>query len=595
VPLLLVALAFAGIGGAIALNLKPSAAPAIVSRFPFTLPEGQQFTGTGRQIVSISPDGAQFVYVANSRLYLKPMRELQSIYIQGTEITQGGVLNPVFSPDGRSIAFWSGSDQMLKRIAVSGGAPVTICKTEAPFGISWGPNNQIFIGQGPKGIMRVSANGGLPETIVTVKSDELAHGPQVLPGGGAVLFTLLRPGAATNTAERWDKGQIVVQSLESGERKTLIEGGRDARYLPTGHIIYALAGTLLAVPFDIKRLEVITGPVPLVEGVYTAGGITGTAHFSFSDSGSLVYVPQPAPALSGSQMAFVDRNGGVKTLDLPSARYTTGPKVSPNGRQLAFSINDGKEENVWVYELSGGSSMRRLTFGGGRDPVWSGDGERITYGSGGGISWQRADGTGTAEQLYKPEGANAVLGSWNSQNQTLAFGTIRNNERDVWTYSLQDKNAAPLIAIRSSAQNNAFFSPDGRWIAYQSNETGSFEVYVQPFPNTGAKFQITRDGGGHPLWSPDGKELFYERAGRLMSVAIRVQPAFAFGSPVTLPIMGFVQDPGNTPRLYDITKDGKQFIMLFRAGQTTRGITSTQIQVVLNWFSELQQRVPTSN
>jgi hypothetical protein len=166
----------------------------------------------------------------------------------------------------------------------------------------------------------------------------------------------------------------------------------------------------------------------------------------------------------------------------------------------------------------------------------------------------------------------------------------------VWTYSLQDKKAAPLIEVPSSSQINPSFSPDGRWIAYASNETGNVEIYVQPFPSTGAKFQITRDGAGHPLWSPDGKELFYERAGRLFSVAIRTQPAFAFGSPVTLPITGFIQDAGTTPRLYDITKDGKQFVMLFRPGQTTRIPTSTlQIQVVLNWFEDLKQRIPTSN
>ena len=202
--------------------------------------------------MTISPDGTQFVYVANTRLYLKSLAALQSINIQGTEITQG-ISVPVFSPDGRSLAFYSNADNTLKRISISGGAPVTICKAEAPFGMSWGSNDQIVYGQGTKGVMRVSANGGPPETIVTMKSDEIAQGPQILPGGNAVLFTL----AVTSVpnVQRWDRAKIVVQSLSSGERKTLIEGGSDARYLPTGHIIYFLAGTLLAVPFDGSGLR----------------------------------------------------------------------------------------------------------------------------------------------------------------------------------------------------------------------------------------------------------------------------------------------------------------------------------------------------
>src|SRR5207237_1358533 len=175
------------------------------------------------------------------------------------------VLNPVFSPDGRSIAFWSSADQSLKKIAVTGGAAVTLCPAEGPLGMNWTADGILF-GQGPKGIMRISANGGKPETIVSVKGDETAHGPQLLPDGQTVLFTL-GAGAGAGGAERWDKARIVVQSLKSGARKTLIDGGTDARYLPTGHIVYALGGVVFAIPFDARRLQVSGGPVPVVEGV----------------------------------------------------------------------------------------------------------------------------------------------------------------------------------------------------------------------------------------------------------------------------------------------------------------------------------------
>jgi serine/threonine-protein kinase len=582
----------AAIAATAAWNLK-APSPAIVTKFPFTLPEGQQFPNTSRKLVAISPDGTQFVYVANQRLYLKPMRELQSIYIQGTESTQGD-LNPVFSPDGRSIAFFSFSDQTLKRVAVSGGAPVTICQADPPFGMSWGPNDEIVFGQGAKGIMRVSANGGKPETIVMVTSTEMAHGPQILPGGGAVLFTL----AASSGADMWDKASIVVQTLGAGERKTLIEGGRDARYAPTGHIIYALAGTLLAVPFDAGRLEVLGGPVSIVEGVRNAGGGTGSAHFSFSDTGSLVYVPGAASSVSRFQLALVDRSGSVKQLALPPGPYSN-PRISPNGKFIAFGTDDRKEAAVWVYDLSGASSMRRVTFGGAnRNPLWSGDGELILFMSDRegdqAIFWQRADGAGVAERVTKPEqGTIETPESWAAQLQRFSFRKRRVVESDVWTYSLDEKKAVATIAGPENQANSAF-SPDGRWLAYQSSETGRFEIYVQPFPLTGAKFQITRDGDGQrPVWSPDGKELFFVNRGSLAAVTIRTEPGFTFGNPTPLPITGFIHnEQGNPQRAFDIAPDGKQFIMLFPADQPNTGTTSApQIQVVLNWFEELKQRV----
>lgn len=255
----------------------------------------------------------------------------------------------MFSPDGRSLAFWSVADATFKRIAVSGGAPMTICSGDNPYGMSWGSNNEIVFGQGNKGIMRVSANGGKPETIVTVKSNELAHGPQILPGGRAVLFTL----APANGADRWEKAKVVVQTIQTGARKTLIEGGTDARYVATGHIIYALNGTLLAVPFDAKRLDVTGGSVPIVEDVRAAdANATGTAQFGYSETGSLIYIPGTATTINQSALSLVDRNGSAKPVGIPPGPYST-PRISPNGKQLAFGTDDGKEAIVRLpFELS---------------------------------------------------------------------------------------------------------------------------------------------------------------------------------------------------------------------------------------------------
>src|SRR5262249_1514140 len=253
---------------------------------------------------------------------------------------------PFFSPDGRWIAFHSAAENKFKKIAITGGASVTICDSTLPYGASWTPDGQILIGAGPAGILRVSENGGKPETIASVKADEFAHGPQLLPAGKAILFTL----SNGTGADRWDKAQIMVQSLKSGERKTVWEGGSDARYVPSGHIVYAVGSNLMAVPFDVQRLTVTGGPVPVIEGMFRPPSApTGAAFFAFSENGSMVYVPGvSSDATGGRILALVDRSGARKPLNVPPAPYFQ-PRISPNGKQLAVTSFDGKEAVVWVY------------------------------------------------------------------------------------------------------------------------------------------------------------------------------------------------------------------------------------------------------
>jgi eukaryotic-like serine/threonine-protein kinase len=418
-----------------------------------------------------------------------------------------------------------------------------------------------------KGIMRVPAKGGKPETIVAVTETECAHGPQVLPGGNAVLFTLAKPNQ-----ESWDKASIVVQKIFSSERKTLIEGGTNARYVSTGHIVYALAGSLLAVPFDLKRLEITGAAIPIVEGVARADN-SGAAHFSFSDTGTLVYIPGTLDRSIQSSLAMVDRNGVARTIGIPSGSHEF-PRISPNGKQLAFDLGDTNGYSVYVYELSGASSIRRLTFdGSNRGPLWSGDGERILFQSSregdSGIFWQRADGAGSVERLTKSEkGTMHVPSSWPPKTQKFVFDVYTASMPSLWTYSLQDRKASVFgSATSDSIGLGASFSPDGRWLAYQSWEGGKPVIFIQPFPAAGARYQITK--GTHPLWSPDGKELFYVGIeARLYSVAVRTQAAFTFANPSPLPINGVVQ-PTLGPRNYDITPDGKRFIVVFPPGQNS--------------------------
>jgi serine/threonine-protein kinase len=609
IPLLLCAIVTGALASAIAWALKPS--PRFtVTRFALTLPDGQAFSSMAglRHLIAISPDGAQMVYAGvPSRLYLRSMSQLDVKEIPGTEAYRS-MSELAFSPDGQSIAFFTPTDQTLKRIPVSGGAAVTICPADNPLGISWGPDGIVF-GQGgtreplhgePQNrILRVSAAGGKPEMLVSVKDDEVPDGAQMLPDGQHLLFTL-----ATGTAiDRWDRAHIVVQSLTSGERKTLIEGGSDAHFLPSGHIVYALSGSLFAVAFDVQRLELKGGPIPIVEGVRRSpGGVTGAAQFSVSSTGTLIYIPGPVSASSALlDVALADRKGDVEPLKLPPGPYVM-PRVSPDGTRIAVGTDDGREAIVWIYDLSGTTAIRRLTYGGNnRFPIWSSDGKRVAFQSDRegdlAIFWQVADGKEAAERLTKPEqGTSHVPESWSPKSDRLLFSVTKASDMSLWMFSLQDKSVTPFGAVHSSNPIGAVFSPDGRWVAYTSTERQTTTVYVQPFPATGAKYQLLAKGVDGPhevVWSPDGKELFYNpRPQAFEVVRVTTEPTFTFGNPMALP-RPLQLGPQSARRNYDITPGGK-FVGLISAGQTERAApASPQIQVVLNWFEELKARVPT--
>lgn len=537
------ALTGAAIAGYAAWSFKPPPERSI-TRFVVTLPEGQQFTNVGRQVLALSPDGTNLVYGANNRLYVSPMSGLESRAIVGTEAATG-VLNPVFSPDGQSIAFRSNGDGTLKRVALSGGAPVTICPIDFIFGMSWDANGIVF-GLGAKGIMRVSPNGGVPEVIAAVASDEIADAPQLLPGGRAVLFSMRK------TSETWDKGRIVVQRLDGGARTTVIDGGAAGRYLPTGHLAYAIGGIVLTVPFDADTLSVTGGPVPLIEGVRrgapsAATGITtpATAHFTISENGSLAYVPGPVSLGNATQtdLALFDRKGGMQPLKLPPGPYTA-PRASRDGRWVAFESSDEKGAFISVYELSGRSAARRLTFeGSSRAPIWSPDGMWIAYESdrdgASAIFRTRADGSGTPEPLTKPAaGVSQAPQSWSPDGETILFSAQKGTEVDVstlWLLRVKDRNT---VRFGEMAAREATFSPDGRWVAYGTRGPGGNQVFVEPFPRTGAKYLLPRVGG-HPFWSPKGDELITNTSPvRNHATAVFTTPRFAFGQPAEFPRTG---------------------------------------------------------
>jgi len=401
-----------------------------------------------------------------------------------------------------------------------------------------------------------------------------------------------------------------VQSLRTGERTTIIEGGSDARYLQSGHIVYAHSGVLFAVPFDAERLRVLGGPVPVLEGVSSAyAAATGTAQFSVSRTGSLVYIPGPGTTTGTErELAFIDRKGAMELLKARPAPYEH-PRVSPDGTRVAVDTDDGKNANVWIYELSGTTSVRQLTFGArNKYPVWAPDGKRVAFQSDRegdlAIFWQLADGTGTPERLTRSENDTAhVPESWSSDGRTLSFDVAkRASEHALWTLSLPDRKTAPFddVQHRGNAPIASTFSPDGRWLAYTWNGSEPTGVFVQPFPATGAKYLVAASAL-HPMWSPDGKELFVAARGRFASVKVLAQPAFSVGnpSPLQIQIDRLREGGGGGSRERDITPDGKRFIGVVTANtqpDSSNGriqAVLNRIQVVLNWTEELNQRVPT--
>jgi serine/threonine-protein kinase len=578
--------------------LRPSTEPPFVGRFDYVLPEGQLFRNTGRPMIDLSPDGSRFVYNAAGGLYLRTMGELRARLIAGTE---EALTSPTFSPDGQSIAYFQ--EGQLKRIAISGGAPVVICAASNPFGVSWSSDNTILFGQ-PDGIMRVSANGGTPELVIRAEKGEQVDGPRMLPDGESVLFSVTR---ATGTT-RWDQADIVVQSLRSSRRTVVLKGGSDARYVPTGHLVYALGDGLFAVPFDTSRLVVDGGPVSVIEGVRraaVASANTGTAHYGVSTQGNLVHATGDSGMDRQRTLVWVDRTGREEVISAPARAYMM-PRLSPDGTRVALFIND-QEQDIWIWDLAR-QALTRLTFDAGPDvsPVWSPDSQRVIFASArsgsSNLYWQAADGTGSVERLTESRNIQVPYAVTPDGTEILLRELI-SNQNDLMRLPLASqrppspsvsKTPAPLVRTMFNEQN-AELAPKGQWLAYESNESGRYEIYVRPFPNVEAgRWQISTNGGTTPLWSRSGEELFYIAADRSIQ-GVRVDSSSSWRSSTPMKVLRgpYFFLPGNpTPvRAFDIAPDGKRFLMM-KESSTDDASERQSLIIVEHWLEELKRLVP---
>jgi serine/threonine-protein kinase len=595
------ALLGAAVVGGVWRSTRPPAPAAPVTRFTFRLPDGQHFTNAGRSVVAISPDGYRVAYIANQSLYVKAMWESDATLIVGTgKSTLVGVTSPVFSPDGRWIAYWSGG--AVYKVAVAGGTPVKLCDTTNPVGMSW-TGSSLLIGKNNAGVIRVPDggvpdSGGAPEVVVAVKDNEVAFGPQLLPDGRSILFTL----ATGLEPDRWESAEIDVQSIGSHDRTTLIKGGADARYLPNGLMVYAVGGAVFARRLNIRTLEVEGAAIPVVSGVSRAtSGQTGIAQFSVSSTGSLVYVPGPAYTAQGAgELVLLDRQGGLQPLKFPARRFQS-PRFCPtNGDLLAVGVDEGNDVNVWIYDVTGGHAPRQLSMGGkNRFPAWTHDGTRVAFQSDregdAGIFWQRADGRGPAERLTRPEkGQIHTPVAWSPDGDTLLFSANMNGQREyaLQQLTLHDRKAMPVAGLTSLAFPEGGFSPDGRWITYAVTYLGrgGGGVFVRPFPVTDVAYRVAM--GSSPFWAPTGKRLYFDTVADVVAfsiVNVTTEPTFNVSEPSKLPRPVISPFGMGLPRAYDASPDNEHVIVV--AVQATQGSPAApQLQFVLNWFDDLKNR-----
>ena len=564
------------------------AAASPVARVAIALPPESELDRKAYPALGLSPDGTKLTYVAAqgsaaSQLFLRMMDGTASKPIAGTE----GAHSPFFSPDGQWIAFFA--QGKLKRVPAAGGAAQVLCDAPGGMGGDWAADDTIyFVPSNTAGIWKVSASGGTPEEVTKLdrSKGEVGHRwPQALPGGKGLLFTVwVGPG--------WDEKSLHLHVFGVGERRVLAQGASSGRYVSSGYLVYNRDGAqnLMALPFDLGRLQVTGGPaVTLAEQVWE-GGAEG-AQFAVSDAGTMAYVPSHAHRYE-RRLAWVDREGKVEPLPAAPRPYYD-PRISPNGEQVAVSSEESTER-VWTYNFAR-ATLTPLTAAGvsSQAPAWMPDGARVVYrGTREGsrnLFWRAANGSDQEERLTTSENLQTPV-SVSPDGKRVAYAAVDPVlGYDIWVMPLDGARTPEVFLKTSAIETNPHFSPDGHWLAYVSDESGRNEVYVQPYPGPGGKWTISTNGGNEPVWSRDARELFYRNGDAVMSVPITFQPTFSPGVPRLLFRSDF-EPTGTGTSGYDVSLDGRRFLMITPSEPEP---LATQVSVVINWFEELRRLVPT--
>jgi Tol biopolymer transport system component/predicted Ser/Thr protein kinase len=536
-----------------------------IARFAVTPPQGQQRNLTEAQI---SPDGKYLVFASRrgerSQLFLRPLDQFEARPMAGTE----GAARPFFSPDSQWIGFFQ-SDNKLKKVRVSGGAPLTICEEcRTEFESYWGEDDTI-IASDSTGLYRIPAGGGTLQRLTTVDETggEKSHrAPQLLPGAKSVLFTI-------NTA----KGpRPALLTLETGRWRHLVEDGEASmsQFVRTGHLVFARSNQLMAAPFNLDGQEV-TGPARTV-----LDGLFSSQNFRIADNGTLIYLPDTT--MAENSLVWVDRLGQAAQILTNRANYRS-PRLSPDGKRVAVQV----ESDIWIYEIGSGRGIRLTFEGENQSPLWTPDGKGIVYSSRRNNTWfiyrSALDKGSEPEQLLQSEYRHVPY-SWHPSGEALALVAIySSNNSDVVMLSAEGNRISPFLTS-PFIEDTPRFSPDGCWVSYFSMESGRAEVYVQPYPGPGEKIPVSRGGGMFPIWTAKGREIVYRQGGKLNSIPVKTAPDFTAGTPKTLFEGRFLTG-------YDIAPGGEKFLMV----ANEQGTWPAQIHVVLNWTDELRRLVPSGN
>jgi eukaryotic-like serine/threonine-protein kinase len=570
--------------------------PPRVSRLAFA-PSGTSalaISGIDRDL-AITPDGSRLVYVGNrgTQLFVRALDALEP-----AAVFTGRPSGPFVSPDGQWIGFMEAGSRSLRKVAMTGGPAVTLATldTNNPRGAIWGRDDTIIYATSnvATGLQRVAAAGG-PTTVLTRPDraqGEVDHlWPEMLPGGRAVLFTI------TSQTGGLDAAQVAVLDLQTRTRKVLVHGGSHAHYVSSGHLVYAAAGALRAVPFDLARLETRGTSVPVIPQVTTMA--TGGVNAVMAGDDTLAYVSGAAGALVQRTLVWVDRQGRETPIPAPPRTYLY-PRLSPDGARVAVYAAD-QDTDIWVWDLVR-TTLTRVTFDPGIDlyPVWTPDGRRLIFSSESAgarnLYWQAADGTGAVERLSESPNQQFATAVSPDGRQLIFSETTPKTGDDVMRMELDGTRRVMPLVQSPFIERNGIFSPDGRWIAYDANDSGRFEIYVRPFPDVNSgHWQVSTTGGTRPLWARNGQELVYvSLTGALMRVGVERGPSWAATTPTLLVKEGYFTNPSVfTGRTYDIAPDGQRFLMIKEGGSSDQIAAPAQIIVVQHWAEELQRLVPT--
>ena len=536
----------------------------------------------------LSPAGDRIVYNTPSGLVIRELVKSAGHLIPGT----AGAQFPFFSPDGNWLGFSQAAS--LKKVSLTGGAPLTVCNgIHQCAGATWCPDDTIvFTPSTHSGLWRVPASGGQPRELTRpdhARGEKSHRWPHCLPGGEAVLFT-----AGTNRLTTWDDGWIDVLRFRTGERHRVLEGGTSAVYAESGHLLYRWRTSILAAPFDVDRLATTGAPVAVVDGVQSSS-FWGAAFFTVARTGMLAFRPHTRNA---SRLVLVNRAGEARPLtqwkEFMGFDLIGGPRLSPDGRVAALSVG-GANDQVWRFDIER-EFLSQVTFEwDNNNALWTPDGEFLIVSSSPGYKLRRvrADGTGSPEPISAGKGDNQIPGSVTADGKLLAYCENGvDTLEDIWVMPLEP-GGPPRVLVQTPASDvTPAISPSGRFLAYASNESGQFEIYLRSFPDGGSRVQVSANGGFHPVWARNGKELFY-RAPLGASKSRMMAAEVSLGKPIRISRSGGLFEDsysasGETPS-YDVLPDGQHFLMVELDREASR---VTHVNIVLNWFEELKRLVP---